>query len=104
MKHRRYSKEVKLSALRDLQSDKPMAEVCRRYDTNAETVRRWRREHAQNPETAFSGKGVASTTEARLAQFERLVGQLYAENQLLKKVLEKLENLRAEQHLARSLK
>ena len=101
MKHRHYAKEIKLSAIRDLQAGEPMAEVCRQYDTNAETIRRWRREHEKNPETAFSGKGVASTAEARLAQFERHVGQLYAENQLLKKALEKLENLLAEQQLTR---
>jgi transposase-like protein len=104
MKHRQFSKEVKLSALRDLQSGKPMAEVCRQYDTNAETVRRWRREHESNPDSAFSGKGKAITAEAKQAQFERLVGQLYAENQLLKKVLQQLENLQAERALKRSVK
>ena len=104
MKGKRFSKEVKLSALRDLQSGKPMAEVCREYDTNAPTVRRWRREHERNPNIAFSGKGKASTADAKQAQFERLVGQLYAENQLLKKVLQQLEKLQAERRLTRSLK
>ena len=103
MKHRHYAKEIKLSAIRDLQAGEPMAEVCRQYDTNAETIRRWRREHAKNPETAFSGKGITSTAEAKLAQSERYIGQLYAENQLLKKALEKLENWQAEQIRTRSL-
>lgn len=104
MKNRRYSKEVKLTALRELQSGKPMAEICREHVTDATTVRRWKREYDKNPENAFSGKGIASTAEARLSHFERLVGQLYAENYVLKKALEKLEKLRAEQQLARSFK
>jgi hypothetical protein len=49
--------------------------------------------------TPFSGKGNVWTAEARIAQYERLVGELYAENRLLKKALEKLGQLREEKHL-----
>jgi len=52
---------------------------------------KWKGEYKENPETAFSGKGIISKPEAKLAESERLVGQLYAENAFLKKVLTRLE-------------
>lgn len=102
MKHKNFSKEVKLLAVRDLQSGKPIAEICREYVTDSNTVRRWKREYDKNPSAAFSGKGVASTLEAKYAQAERMIGQQSLEIDFLKKALQKLEDLQAEQRLTRS--
>ena len=99
MKKRMYSKETKVAALNDLNAGKPVAEICREYEVNANVLYRWKYEYKKDPEHAFSGKGNISTAEAKLAQYERLVGQLYAENRLLKKALEKLGQLKAEQRL-----
>ena len=85
--------------MNDLKSGKSTAEVCRGYQVNLNVLYRWKREYESNPERAFSGKGNISTAEAKLAQYERLVGQLYAENRLLKKALEKLERFQAEQKI-----
>jgi transposase len=52
---------------------------------------KWKREYKENPGTAFSGNGNVSKPEAKLAESERLIGQLYAENAFLKKVLSSLE-------------
>ena len=52
---------------------------------------KWKREYKDNPGTAFSGNGNISNQEAKLAESERLIGQLYAENAFLKKVLTSLE-------------
>jgi len=46
---------------------------------------KWKREYKENPGTAFSGNGKISKPEAKLAETERLIGQLYAENAFLKK-------------------
>lgn len=99
MKKKYYSREIKISALNGLKSGKSTAEVCREYQVNLNVLYRWKREYEKNPEQAFSGKGNLITDEAKIAQYERLVGQLYAENRLLKKALEKSERFLAEQKL-----
>lgn len=104
MKYKKFSKEVKLSVVRDVESGKPVAEICREYITDANTVRRWKREYDKNPSAAFSGKGVASTLEAKYAQAERMIGQQALEINFLKKALGKLEDLLAEQRMTRSSK
>jgi len=101
MKKRIISREVKIAALNDLNAGKTKAEVCREYQVNLNVLYRWKHEYELNPERAFSGKGNISTSEGELARYERLVGQLYAENRLLKKALERLERLQAEQRLQR---
>jgi len=101
MKKRMYSREIKISALNDLRSGKSVAEVCREYQVKMGVLYRWKREYEKDPEHAFSGKGNIATSEAKIAQYERLVGQLYAENRLLKKALERLESLQAERRLQR---
>lgn len=99
MKKRVYSRETKLAALNELQAGKSVAQVSREYEVNANVLYRWKCDYKKDPERAFSGKGNVWTAEARIAQYERLVGELYAENRLLKKALEKLGRLRAEQRL-----
>ena len=99
MKKRMYSRETKIAALNELQAGKSVAEVCREYEINANVLYRWKCEYKKDPERAFSGKGNISTAEARIARYERLVGELYAENRLLKKALEKLGQLKAERRL-----
>ena len=52
---------------------------------------KWKRDYKENPGTAFSGNGNINKPDAKLAKSERLIGQLYAENAFLKKVLSSLE-------------
>ncbi len=99
MKKMLYSRETKISALNDLNAGKLVAEVCREYQVRQGVLYRWKREYEKDPTNAFSGKGNLASSEARIAQYERLVGRLYAENLLLKKALEKLGSLRAERRL-----
>ena len=70
-----------------------MAELCRMHELHPSLVSKWRRDWMDNPELAFSGRGKASTSTAKVAELERLVGCLYAENAFLKKALGGLENL-----------
>jgi len=82
--------------MRELESGRNMTELCREHELHPSLVSKWRRQWQNNPELAFSGRGKASTSTAKIAELERLVGRLYAENVFLKKALSGLENLAAE--------
>lgn len=93
---RRFSKEFKLSILKELET-KRLVEVCRAHNLAPSTVSDWRTAYESNPEEAFKGKGKIYKEEAKLAEKDRLIGQLYAENAFLKKVYERLKQLQAEE-------
>ena len=86
-----FSREFKISVLREIGNGTKQAEVCRKYDIHPVMVNRWRKEYEKYPDTAFEGRGNLYKEDARIAELERLVGQLYAENAFLKKALSILE-------------
>lgn len=97
MKNRReFTRDFKVSCMRELESGRSMAELCREHELHPSLVSKWRRDWVGNPGLAFSGRGKASSSAAKIAEYEQLVGRLYAENAFLKKALEGLENLVAE--------
>lgn len=100
MERRRFSREFKLQVLRELESGKSVAEVCREYDLTRFLVARWKRENVENPGGAFQGKGKFRVDENRTRELERLVGQLYAENDFLKRALANMKK-RAEEDRGR---
>ena len=97
MDGRSFSREFKLSVMRELEAGKSVAEICRQHNLKKDPIYRWKREYKKNPTLAFAGNGNVSSVEARNAELERMVGRLYEENQLLKKALQALEQLQAEQ-------
>lgn len=102
MKYRKFTQEFKISVVQEL-GDKSLVQVCRENDLHPNLVSRWKKEYESNPVEAFKGKGNVWKDEAKLAQYERLVGQLYAENAFLKKTLESLKQLAAEERKAKRL-
>ena len=88
---RKFSREFKLKVIRELEAQRPLAEVSRSYQVHPATIGRWRRQYRQHPDTAFQGNGHLCRQQAQIAQLERLLGQLTAENAFLKKALEHLE-------------
>jgi transposase len=88
---KKFTREAKISILRELENGKSSAQVCRENGIHPSMLSKWKREYKENPMTAFSGNGNISKPEAKLAESERLIGQLYAENAFLKKVLTSLE-------------
>lgn len=86
MTGRNFTKEFKLQVVQDLLSGRPVAEVCREHSLYASLVCRWKKDYQQNPELAFNGRGVPSTEETKNAELERKIGQLYLENDFLKRV------------------
>jgi transposase len=96
MKRRRFTKQFKLEILRELES-RTLAQVCREHDLVANVVSRWRKEYDSNPGNAFSGNGNIWKESAEIEKYKRLLGQLYAENEFLKKTLETLQRRKAEE-------
>ena len=93
---RSFTKEFKRSVLREL-AVKKLAEVCREHSLHSSVIRRWEKEYSKNPKEAFSGYGNPWKDDAKLSHYERLVGQLYAENAFLKKALDALKGHLAEE-------
>src|SRR3989337_4173710 len=88
---KKFTKEFKISVLRELENSKTAAQLGREHDIHPTMLSKWKREYKENPEIAFSGNGNTSKPEAKLAESERLIGQLYAEHAFLTKVLSSLE-------------
>jgi len=88
---RKFTRDLKISVLRELEAGKSVAEVCRGQGIHPSLLGRWKREYKENPETAFKGNGKACKPDAKAAEYERLIGRLYAENAFLKKALSTLE-------------
>jgi transposase len=77
--------------VREVEAGKPIAQAAREYQIHPSLIGRWRKEHLKYAEQAFSGNGNPYKDEARIAELERIIGQLTMENALLKKALLRLE-------------
>lgn len=73
------------------------AEVCREHEISPNVLSRWKREFEANPEEAFKGHGHLWKWEAKLAEKDRIIGKLYAENERLKKSIALMDRLKAEE-------
>jgi transposase len=91
VKRRKFSREFKLQVVREVESGKAQAQIAREHEISQHLISRWCRQHRKYKDRAFSGNGRAYTSEAQVAALERKIGQLTMENDLLKKVLQKLE-------------
>lgn len=100
---RRFDRDFKLEVLQQIER-KPLAEICREHSLHPTMISRWRKEMMQYPKEAFKGKGSAYKLEARLAEAQRLIGQLYAENAFLKKVLQGLQERQVEERVLRGIR
>ena len=82
-----YTRDFKLAILSQVEAGVPIAKVARENGLHPQLVFRWKKEYSENPEKAFSGPGYPYKDQARIAELERMVGKLYAENEFLKKTL-----------------
>jgi len=98
---RKFTRDFKLSVVQQLGS-RSAAEICREHDIQQNLLCRWKKEYESNPGDAFQGSGKAWKEEARLARYERLIGQLYSEIDLLKKSIEQMTRLRVQERQRRS--
>lgn len=91
LKRRRFTREFKRQIVREIEAGKPPAQAAREYQIHPTLVLRWRQEHLRYAERAFMGNGCLQKDEARIAELERMIGQLTMENALLKKALLRLK-------------
>jgi transposase len=89
-----YSRDLKIAAMRAVDTGATIGEIARRYQVSPHLVERWRGEWRAKGELAFPGVGrrgasLSAVDEARrIAELERKIGQLTMENDFLKKALQ----------------
>ena len=83
---RRFSREFKLEAIRQLQAGSRLADVARALGVNATVLRRWEGQVKVDPATAFPGNGRVAREEDELQRLRKEATQLRAERDFLKKV------------------
>lgn len=91
---RKFTREFKLEAMRQLASGKSFAKLARELELHENVLRRWQREYEKQPGRAFPGKGQGTLRLDREAELERKIGQMTLENDFLKKALQRLEERR----------
>ena len=90
MPRQEYSRELKLAAMREIDSGKGMAEVVRMYQLSPKGLETWRSEWRAKGELAFPGKGTQAQPKLdanRICELERKIGQQTMEIDFLKKAL-----------------
>lgn len=97
---RQFAKEFKQGIIKELET-RSLTEVCREHSLHPSTVSCWKTDYNRNPREAFKGHGCLWKPEAKIAQYERLIGELYAENAFLKKVYERLKMQQTEERRGR---
>ena len=98
-----YTREFKMAVLSQVEAGSSIAQVARENGLHPSMLARWKAEYNKDPEKAFAGPGHPYKDQAKIAELERMVGQLYAENSFLKKTLDAM-NQRVEEEKRRSLR
>lgn len=88
-----YGRELKIAAMREIDSGRTISEVARQLELSPKLLERWRGEWRAQGEVAFPGIGRGGMPQAwnglqRIGQLERKIGQLTMENDFLKKALQ----------------
>jgi transposase len=99
LSRRKFTKEFKIAALRQLDAGASIAAVARSCEINPNLLHRWRRDFQQSPEHAFPGLGRKRADENRVAELERKIGQQALEIDFLKRCLQRIEEQRMLQAL-----
>ena len=110
MSGRTFTREFKLDVCRQIAAgEKRPAQVCREHDLGETVLFRWRREYESRGESAFAPKNTldpcgSQSLELRIAELERLCGQLSLENALLKKAFEQTQQVQRSQQTQQTRK
>ncbi len=90
----RYSPEFKQAVVEELLAGaKRPGQLCREHAIDISTLRQWREQYAQWGVAAGSAVAVKAATaqEDKIAELERIVGQLTVENMVLKRALQRAQ-------------
>lgn len=78
-KKRQFTMEFKLQVVREIEAGKPIAQAARDYQIHPTLIGKWRSQNSKFAESAFAGYGNIYKDEARIAELERMIGQLTVE-------------------------
>lgn len=95
MKRRKFTAEFKTQIVLSLLSGKmSMAQICKKHSLKDSVVSRWKAQFLQNAPSIFANKEERDNSqEEKIANLERLVGQLTMEKEILKKASNLLKSL-----------
>lgn len=93
---RRFSREFKMQVVDAVLQGAAVGVVAKANELHPELLRKWVRDFRQYQKEAFAGRGRAYTDDAKVAQLERQLGQVAAENIALKKALRRIKGLARE--------
>jgi transposase-like protein len=83
---RQHSAEFKAKVvLQVLSGEKTSAEICRTHKLNANLLNRWRKEFLEQAPNIFERDSVSNENDERIAELERMVGQLTMQLEIAKK-------------------
>lgn len=99
LSRRKFTREVKMAAIQQLDAGSSVAEVARAFEINPNLLHRWRQEFRHGRGNAFPGTGKRRWEETKVAQLERKVGQQAVEIDFLKGCLQRIEEQRMLQAL-----
>ena len=89
-KQNEYSREEKIAAVKLVtEGGRSLPSVANEYGVHENTLWKWKRQYAMNPEGAFHGGPVLTAAEAQEREMQKLrrrVRELEEENDFLKKV------------------
>jgi transposase len=100
LSRRKFTKEFKIAALRQLDAGVSIAAVARSCEIDPGVLHRWRRDFQQAPEHAFPGLGKKRADENQVGELERKIGQQALEIDFLKRCLQRIEEQRMLQALS----
>lgn len=81
-----YTAEFKAKVVLEvLSGEKTPNEVCRAHKLNMNVLARWRKEFVEQAPTVFERDAHSSQEQKRIAELERLVGQLTMKLEIAKK-------------------
>ena len=83
---RQYTAEFKAKVvLQVLSGEKTASDLCRAHKLNPNVLNRWRKEFLEQAPSIFEQGEVGSEQEQKIAELERLVGQLTVQLEIAKK-------------------
>lgn len=83
---RKYTAQFKTKVVLEvIRGEKSPADVCRAYKIHNSVLTRWKREFLERAYQAFESGEQTSQEEGRIAELERMVGQLTMQLEIAKK-------------------
>ena len=87
-RYRTFSADFKLDTVMEgFRGEKSIAQICREREIKDVLYYKWRDTFVENAASVFGGQGDndRQKLEARIAELERMIGQMTIENEILKK-------------------